>query len=614
MPNPVNILIVEDELLIAKNTAKKLNKFGYNVPKIVATGQGAIDFVAKDQPDLILMDIAIKGEIDGIETASRIKGIADIPVIFLTAYANDETLERASKTGCYGYLIKPFKDRELQATIKMTLSKHSEQSEIKEALQTSISGQSSEYDDIYKDNLTNLPNKLFLRDLFNYLSSLIIEPNTTIPNKASSPLQPAVQQDKSQTSQLNLIGVYNISLERFSKISSFLNREEQDSLVKEIAHRLTTWVDSFDAHGSTVYLKSDNFAVLLAIEERIKASEYGELMLTALKKPFIIDDREIHLSPCIGISFCPGDSVEIEELLQQGYQAIEYAKTQGGNRCQIFTFAFNIKRSKATDDLRLESELHHALERQELELYYQPKVNLQTNLIFGAEALIRWNHPKMGRIDAKKFIPLAEDSGLIRPIGEWVLTTACQQMQTWHNAGFDSLKISVNLSGAQFKQSDLFHIITQALFKTSLEAQYLELEVTETILVENIKANVQKLNLLKKLGIQISLDDFGTGYSSLGYLQQFPFDTLKIDACFVQRINENQVNAVITKTIIDMAHQLGLKVIAEGVETLAELLFLQEAKCDGIQGFLFSRPISAKEFTKLIRNRTTLLEKITVNS
>jgi diguanylate cyclase len=601
MNKPINILIVEDELLIAKNTAKKLNNFGYNVAKIVSSGQAAIEFINQEQPDLILMDIAIKGEIDGIETASRIKGMVDVPVIFITAYANDETLERAAKTGCYGYLIKPFKDRELQATIKMTLSKHSEQSAIQGALQAATSAQSSEYDDIYKDNLTDLPNKLFLRDVFNYLSSLILDSDPTIAetnNQLEFPIQQGIK-EKSEKSKLNLIGVYNISLERFDKVSSFLNKEQQNSLVKEIAQRLTNCVNGFDVQGSTVYLKSDNFAVLLAIDERRKASEYGQSILEALKEHFIIDDREIYLAPCIGIAFCPSDSVEVEELLEQGYKAIEYAKTQGGNRCQAFTFAFNVKRYRATDDLRLESELHHALARNELELYYQPKVDLQSNLIVGAEALVRWNHPEMGRISAQKFIPLAEESGLIRPIGEWVLTTACKQLKTWHEAGLDSLKVSVNLSGAQFIQSDLFHIITQTLFHTSLEAKYLELEVTETILVENIKANVHRLNLLKKLGVQISLDDFGTGYSSLGYLQQFPFDVLKIDACFVHDINKNQVNAVITKTIINMAHQLGLKVVAEGVETSAELNLLREVGCDAMQGYLFSRPIAAKEFYKL---------------
>ena len=179
-------------------------------------------------------------------------------------------------------------------------------------------------------------------------------------------------------------------------------------------------------------------------------------------------------------------------------------------------------------------------------------------------------------------------------------------MQTWLDAGFKNQTISVNLSGAQFKQSDLFHQITQILFKTSLEPQFLELELTETILVENIRTNVQRLNMLKKLGIQISLDNFGTGYSSLGYLQQFPFDILKIDACFIRNINQNQVNAVITKTVIEMAHQLSTKVVAEGVETTAELDFLKTIQCDAVQGFLFSRPLSGQEFQKLAKEQINL--------
>ena len=307
---------------------------------------------------------------------------------------------------------------------------------------------------------------------------------------------------------------------------------------------------------------------------------------------------------------CPFDSTDIEELLQQSEKAIEYAKAQGGNRCQTFTFAFNVRSHKVSDDLRLESELHHALERNELEIHYQPKVELITNSIVGAEALIRWNHPKRGRIAPDKFIPLAEESGLIRSIGEWTLDSACKQMQAWHDEGLNQLKISVNLSGVQFKQADLFHNITQILFNSSLEAQYLELELTENILVENIQTNVQKLNLLKKLGIQIALDDFGTGYASLGYLQQFPFDILKIDSCFVRNINENRVNAVIAKNTISMAHQLGLQVVAEGVETEAELNFLKHAQCDLVQGFWLSRPLEAKEFQKLVIN--SMSDKITI--
>jgi diguanylate cyclase len=597
-----NILIVEDELLIAKNTAKKLNNFGYNVVKIVSNGQAAIDCVNLEQPDLVLMDIAIKGEIDGIETASQIKSISDVPIIFTTAYANNETLDRASETGCYGYLIKPYKEQELHATVKMTLSKHLEQSTIQRTLQSSISEYSSEYDNIYQDQLTGLPNKLFLRDLFEYLLSLIAERNP----EQSSNLPKSHQQDIAQESQLNIIGVFNISLDRFEKISSFLNKEEQDSLLKEIAQRLVDCVKNFTAHGEVVYLTPDNFVVLLAMDSRITGSKYGQSILNVLQQNYLIGDREIYLAPNIGMAFCPSDSQDITELLEQSYKTIEYGKSQGGNRCQAYTIAFNIKNSKVTGDFRLESELHHALERQEFELYYQPKLDLKTNLIVGSEALLRWNHPTMGRINAEKFVPIAEEIGLIKPIGEWVLTTACRQMQAWLDAGFKNQTISVNLSGAQFKQSDLFHQITQILFKTSLEPQFLELELTETILVENIRTNIQRLNMLKKLGIQISLDDFGTGYSSLGYLQQFSFDILKIDTCFIRNINHNQVNAVITKAVIEMAHQLGLKVVAEGVETTAELDFLKNIQCDAIQGFLFSRPLSVQEFQKLVRKQLHL--------
>lgn len=604
MIDRANILIVEDELLIAKNTAKKLKNLGYNVSKIVSSGQDAIDFINSQQPDLILMDVAIKGEIDGIDTAAKIKSIADIPIVFLTAYANDETLERASKTGCYGYLIKPFRDRELQATIKMTLSKYQEQSAIKEALQSSTHGYSEEYDDIYKDNLTKLPNKLFIRDLFDYLLSVTNLNGITTKSELNGNSIPQ-QNDSSKQSESQLVAVFNISISRFRKISSFLDKKQQNILVKEIAHRLTQCVDSFEGHGSTVYLNSDNFVILLALGSRSTATKHGQNLLETLRKSFVIDDREIFLTPNIGIAFCPSDSTDIEELLQQGEKAIEYAKSQGGNRCQTFTYAFNVKRYKA-DDLRLESELHHALERQELELYYQPKIELKTNLIVGAEALVRWNHPQIGRILPEKFIPLAEESGLIKPIGEWILERACRQTKTWHDLGLNTLKIGINLSGAQFRQSDLFHKITQILFKTSLEAQYLELELTETILVENIKANVQKLNLLKKLGITIALDDFGTGYASLGYLQQFPFDVLKIDSCFVRHIECNKVSAVITENIIGMAHQLGLQVVAEGIETEAELNFLKNVRCDLIQGYLFSRPLEAREFQKLALNSLTL--------
>lgn len=604
-----SILIVEDELIIAKNTAKKLKLAGYVVPKIVSSGQAAISYVTENPPDLILMDIAIKGDIDGVETALQIKDIADIPTIFLTAYATDEIMERASKTGCYGYLIKPFRDKELQASIKMALSKHKEQSTIQNALQSAVNEYSLQYDNIYKDTLTNLPNQLFIRDLFDYFSTLIGSTHTT---KAANIAGDYKQQEeeKAQDIQLNLIGIFNICLDRIKKINDFLNKEQQDELVKQVAQRLSDCVGEFDLEGAIVYLERDNYVVISTIDNKQTAQKYGQKILDELKKVFLIDELEIFLPTSIGVAFSPTDSEDIEELLEQSSKAVEHVQKQGGNRCQLFTFAFNIRNSKASKTLTMESYLHHALDKQELELYYQPKINLKNNSITGAEALIRWNHPMLGRIAAEKFIPIAEESGLIRPISEWVLETACQQTKIWHDSGLNWLKVGINISSFQFRQLDLFHQMTQTLFKTSLDPLFLELELTEKILVENIKTNIQRLNLIKKLGIQIALDDFGTGYSSLGYLQKFPFDILKIDACFIRNLDKDQVNAVITKNTIDMAHQLGLKVVAEGVETKTELKLLQEYQCDEAQGFIFSRPIPAAEFKKLVIGNKTAVKAL----
>ena len=601
--NNIKILIVEDELIIAKNAARKLENAGYTVSRIVTSGQAAIEAVVSDRPDLILMDIAIKGKIDGIETAKQIKDIANIPFIFLTAYADDAIIERASQVGCYGYLIKPFRDKELQATIKVALKKHEEHSTIQQVLQSTVNEYSLQYENVYKDNLTNLPNQFFLRDIFDYFSSLI-QNDSTINLERQENL-PVVNDNNSQLDKFKLIGVFNINLDRLSKVSSFLTKEQQDNLVREIAQRLTNCVADFDSQATIVYLEKHNYVVVSALKRKQQAQNYGQEIIEKLTQAFDIDRQEIFLTTSVGVAFSPLDSQDIEVLLEQSTKAREYAQKQGSNRCQLFTFAFNIKNSQASTTLVMESYLYHALERRELELYYQPKVNLKNNLITGAEALLRWNHPVLGRISADKFIPLAEESGLIRPISEWVLDSACKQAKVWHKLGLSSLKIAINISGFQFRQSDLFHKITQTLFQTSLDPESLELELTETILVENIKTNIQRLNLLKKIGIKIALDDFGTGYSSLGYLQQFPFDILKIDSCFIRDIDSNKTNAVITKNTIDMAHQLGLKVVAEGVETERELQYLKKCECDEVQGYIYSRPLPAKEFRNLVFNKMT---------
>ncbi len=599
----IKILLVEDELLIAKNTKRQLEKLGYTVTDIASSGTVAIQCVRLNQPDLILMDIAIKGHMNGIETAKEIQAIKDIPVIYLTAYADDATIKEAASTGSYGYLMKPLNARELHATIQIVINKHQEQRMIEQSLRETVNQYSSDYHSIYKNNLTDLPNKLFLRDLFTYLLSSLEDTQLNINDDSEGLVT-------SESGQQKLLAVFYLQLDRFHKIYDSLDNDSKNALLQNIAKRLTDCVEKLEFPGTTLHLELNEFLVMFAgFNRRQIVNDYAQKIINSLTQPLAIDNKEIFSSVNIGISFYPFDNTEIEELLQQAKQAMNYAHEQGTNRYHWYTLAFNIQASKAADEIALETELHYALERKELKVYYQPKIELITNKIVGAEALLRWNHSEMGMISPETFIPIAEESGLIQPISEWILSQACRQTKAWHDAGLGLIKIAVNLSGHQFKQSDIFHQITQILFNSGIEAKYLELELTEKILVENIKANVRRLKLIKKTGIQIALDDFGTGYSSLGYLQQFSFDILKIDRCFIRNIDRNTTNAVITQTIIQMAHQLGLKVVAEGVETEAELEFLKENKCDEVQGFLFSYPLSAKDFGRLLMRGESLAIK-----
>lgn len=408
----VKILIVEDELLIAKSLSRMLAKLGYEVVDVVSSGEAAVQKVAELQPSLVLMDIVIKGDMDGIDAAAEIYSRYNVPVVYLTAYADDQTLQRAERTGSYGYILKPCQERELHATIKMVLSKHNQESQVLRSLDA----------------------------------------------------------------------------------AKALSQELQSTIKIATLH---------------------------------------------LGRP---------------------------------------------------------------DQLSLELDLSQALSRQEFELYYQPRVSLKTGQIVSAEALLRWHHPHRGTIMPSTFIPLAEELGLIEQIGDWVLLQVCRQVKAWLAEGLPPIQVAVNLSVHQFNQPDLNLRLSNLLEEFQLDPQYLGLELTETILVTDIGRAVQKLNAFRSLGIESSIDDFGKGYSSLSYLQKFPFDILKIDQCFVHNIHINQTNRAIATTIIEMAHKLNLKVVAEGVETQAELNILYEHNCDEIQGYFFSYPLPSQEFAALVRS------------
>jgi diguanylate cyclase (GGDEF)-like protein/PAS domain S-box-containing protein len=401
---------------------------------------------------------------------------------------------------------------------------------------------------------------------------------------------------KAQRNSLALAVLF-IDLDRFKNINDTLGHGAGDTVLKEVAERLHGCLRESDTIGR---LSGDEFVVLLEeMPQSIHCTEVAQKILAAIARPFVLDTQEFHLTASIGISTYPADSEDLQGLLKNADVAMYRAKELGKNKFQFYSAQMNIHN---LERLTLESGLRRALERKELVLHYQPKVDIHSGRISGMEALVRWQHPTRGLILPMQFIPLAEETGLIVPIGEWVLKTACAQNKSWQEQGMPPLCISVNLSARQFAHENLLQDVARVLSETGLDAAFLELEITESMVMHDPEHAVELLNEMKAMGIRISMDDFGTGYSSLSYLKRFPIDSLKIDRSFIKDLPLDGDDAAITRAIIAMAHGLKLKVTAEGVETKEQLGFLNTHKCDEMQGFYFSRPLPEHEFVLLIRN------------
>ena len=319
--------------------------------------------------------------------------------------------------------------------------------------------------------------------------------------------------------------------------------------------------------------------------------------------PFAVGEREFFVGASGGIASYPADGDKVETLLQEAEIAMYRAKDLGRNTFQFFKEEMT---ASVHERLALESWLRRAVERNELALHYQPQLDLRTNQVFGAEALVRWQHPKMGLVLPGKFIPLAEQTGLIVSIGAWVLRTACAQNKAWQDAGLPPISVAVNISARQFREEGLVSSVAEILKESGLDPRYVELEVTEGVIMHNVDEVIAVLQQLKALGVKLSIDDFGTGYSSLSYLKRFPIDRLKIDQSFTSDVTTDLDGAAIARAVINLGHELNLRVIAEGVETQEQLEFFRAHGCDEKQGFLFSKPLPAREFEELLRGRRTL--------
>jgi diguanylate cyclase (GGDEF)-like protein len=427
----------------------------------------------------------------------------------------------------------------------------------------------------YHDPLTQLPNRRLLR--------LRFDQEIVLAGRNGS-----------------LIAVLYLGLDNFKQVNDTLGHSQGDQLLVLAVERLRCCVrdgGTLGRHGG------DQFVLLMTnVYELDIVSKAAWNIIEAFAEPFEIDGNFINATFSIGISVFPNDGDEFDLLLKKADSAMFYAKDSGRNTYRFFTEQMN---SDGLEQMQLQGQLRGALKNRELLLHYQPQIDLGRGRIAGVEALLRWQHPGMGMIPPAKFIPLAERSGLIIPIGEWVLNEACRQARIWLDAGH-SLVAAVNLSALQFKRGNLLETVANALDRSGLPAGLLELELTESLLLQDQEAAIKTIGELKKMGVKLSIDDFGTGYSSLSYLKRLAVDKLKIDQSFVRDLARNPEDAAIARAIILLGHTLQLSVIAEGVETAPQLAFLKNEGCDEVQGFYFSRPVSAGEIDGLLAKKDVL--------
>lgn len=420
------------------------------------------------------------------------------------------------------------------------------------------------------DTLTNIPNRNLMQTL------------TTSAMKEAESLQ-------------EIVAIIFLDIDKFKRVNDIVGHTGGDELLCEVANRLLSSVRRQDTVSR---LGGDEFVIMMTgLKQRDEIHAVLRRVLMRLNKAFRIRRHEISITASLGISFYPLDGKDVHTLMRNADIAMHYAKENGGNRYEIFTMEMN---NQIMERLLLESNLRNALSNQECFLVYQPQVSLKTGKIIGVEALLRWKHPHLGLVPPSKFIPIAEESGIIVSIGEWVFHTACREMKHLYDRFGQYLEVAINLSAIQFRQLNLLEMIQNILYETQFPPEFIKVELTESMVMDNIEQTITTLRALKAMNIKISIDDFGTGYSSLNYLKRFPIDQLKIDQSFVREIRTENQEEVISEAIIALAHSMHLVVIAEGVETAQQLAFLRKRHCDEIQGYLYSKPLSYDELVEFM--------------
>jgi diguanylate cyclase (GGDEF)-like protein len=547
-----NVLLIEDNpgdaRLIREMIAEDPDTpFALHCAERLALG---LEHLSAMETGLVLLDLSLPDSF-GLDTFSKVYAHSPaVPIIVLTGNDDQSTALSAVKGGAQDYLVKSRLDRELLLrSMHYSIERKRYQAQL-------------EYQANY-DALTGLPNRNLLTDR----------------------LRQALYQQRIPRT----IAVVFMDLDHFKFVNDSLGHRTGDKLLKGMADRLRTLL----REGDTVArLGGDEFVLMLNDQSSAEVIFRAMQRVAArLAEPIMIEGKELHVTCSAGIAIYPQDGGDVDTLLKNADAAMYRAKEQGRNNVQFYTAEMN---ERVSERLALENALRRALERKEFILHYQQRVDLRTGAIIGAEALLRWMHPEWGLVRPARFIPLAEETGLIVQIGEWVLREACLQTRTWLDKGLLPGVVSVNLSARQFRQEALVRTVSRVLQETGLDSVHLELEMTESMVMHNIEVAIATLQGLKSLGLGLSLDDFGTGYSSLSHLKDLPIDALKIDRAFVCDIGEGaeKDDGVLAQAIITLGHALDLQVVAEGVETDAQLQFLKRYRCDEVQGFYYGEPVA----------------------
>ncbi|MEJ7615954.1 MAG: EAL domain-containing protein [Pyrinomonadaceae bacterium] len=569
------ILIVDDKPEI-RNVLQDLLNERYACCQ-AGSGEEALELLNRQQFDLVITDIRMSG-LSGLDLVPHVRRISpDTVVVMVSGESTIESAINAMRVGAFDYIMKPFDLRHVEAAVERAIEHHQSLRAAKRRhesyLEDLVQKRTAELNHVsLHDPITKLPNRVLFEDRL---------------NQACPPPAAGAQ----------LIAVMLMDLDHLKKINDSLGHSVGDELLRQVAERLS---GNLREANTVARWGGDEFAFLVTnAEEASDVMEVAHGVQDALRAPFNLEDQTIFITSSVGVSLFPFDGANGVDLLRNADAALHRAKDLGENNYQFYTADIN---TRAIKKLEWESSLRRAIECQELIVYYQPLIEIKNRRIVGAEALIRWRHPELGLVSPAEFIPIAEETGLIVPIGEWVLRMACEQNQRWHQMGFDSLYVAVNLSARQFQQSNLSEVVFHTLQETDLRPSALELELTESAIMKNAESAARTLCEIKRLGVKVSVDDFGTGYSSLSYLKRFPIDTLKIDRSLLLDETTDPDDAALVMAIITLAHNLRLKVIAEGVETDEQLRFLYLLRCDEAQGYLFHRPVPAGEFTALLEN------------